>query len=414
MARCSAGFRHRSVICARTAWAWRSSGPPAREQPGVRHRLPRRARRRRRCGAAEPSVPDSSSSTPCLTTALRRYWWLAPNRGSLCEAVVTACARPARCDTPSPGPTIHGPDEGAEWPETPIDAHAPVMLQFSSGSTGRPKQIARTHAQPHVRARRADSGLGAQLHGSRSWRRALFAREWTDTQSCCPACGWARRSIRWPAMSGRPRPISSTARACQFSSRSRSCSARWRKPVFAGRPISRPCALCVSASAPDASEVQSPLPREVRHVRPPALRLDGDRHDQREPRRPTSSTRSNRWERRSTESWSTCSTMIAGAWRLARPESSPCRVRERSRGYAAAAASDQEAFHDGYFFTGDLGRKDADGRLYLVGRKKFVINKGGSRSIRGKWRKCSRAIRWSRKPRGGRALTVRRRSSERP
>jgi long-chain acyl-CoA synthetase len=38
---------------------------------------------------------------------------------------------------------------------------------------------------------------------------------------------------------------------------------------------------------------------------------------------------------------------------------------------------DQSAFKDGYFYSGDLGRRDAAGMLYLVGRKKFFINRGG-------------------------------------
>ena len=36
-----------------------------------------------------------------------------------------------------------------------------------------------------------------------------------------------------------------------------------------------------------------------------------------------------------------------------------------------------EAFRDGYFLTGDLGRFDESDKLYLVGRKKFFINRGG-------------------------------------
>lgn len=40
-------------------------------------------------------------------------------------------------------------------------------------------------------------------------------------------------------------------------------------------------------------------------------------------------------------------------------------------------ASDPEPFRDGYFLTGDVGRIDTHGYLYLVGRKTFFINKAG-------------------------------------
>jgi len=47
------------------------------------------------------------------------------------------------------------------------------------------------------------------------------------------------------------------------------------------------------------------------------------------------------------------------------------------RAYPGRDDINPEAFRDGYFFTGDVGRIDERGRIALIGRKKFFINKGG-------------------------------------
>jgi long-chain acyl-CoA synthetase len=46
-------------------------------------------------------------------------------------------------------------------------------------------------------------------------------------------------------------------------------------------------------------------------------------------------------------------------------------------GYSDMEELNREAFRDGYFHTGDLGRLDEEGRLYLTGRKKLLIEVGG-------------------------------------
>jgi long-chain acyl-CoA synthetase len=46
-------------------------------------------------------------------------------------------------------------------------------------------------------------------------------------------------------------------------------------------------------------------------------------------------------------------------------------------GYADAEEANREAFREGRFFTGDLGRLDSDGLLHLEGRKKLLIEVGG-------------------------------------
>jgi long-chain acyl-CoA synthetase len=48
-------------------------------------------------------------------------------------------------------------------------------------------------------------------------------------------------------------------------------------------------------------------------------------------------------------------------------------------GYFNHPADTAGAFHDGWYVTGDLGKQDERGRLYLTGRKPILINVGGKK-----------------------------------
>lgn len=52
-------------------------------------------------------------------------------------------------------------------------------------------------------------------------------------------------------------------------------------------------------------------------------------------------------------------------------------------GYEDDAEANRNAFHDGWFRTGDLGRLDQDGNLFVTGRLKEMINRGGEKILPG-------------------------------
>ena len=52
-----------------------------------------------------------------------------------------------------------------------------------------------------------------------------------------------------------------------------------------------------------------------------------------------------------------------------------------TEGYLDDPIANQEAFRDGWFHTGDIGRIDRDGFLFIAGRKKEMISRGGKRIL---------------------------------
>lgn len=266
--------------------------------------------------------------------------------------------------TPSPGAFDAG-----------VDPDAPVMYQFSSGSTGRAKRIARTHANllfelssfaRTLNISSADRFLGvAPFSHVNGLMRSMLASIHAGA-TLYPVARFERQAVadiveqeRISVFIAVPFMFAMLARA-----------------NFRTRPDFSSLRLCVSASAPLPKAISAEFHRKFAlYVR----QLYGSTETG------TISVNVGADVARTLES---VGTPLPGVevevymddGRIAETgEVGELAIKSPAaiRAYVGLAELNKDVFRNAYFFTGDLGRRDANGLLYLVGRKTSFINRGG-------------------------------------
>jgi long-chain acyl-CoA synthetase len=265
--------------------------------------------------------------------------------------------------------------EGGRFPDLAVvEPTAPVMYQFSSGSTGRPKRIARTHRNLIVELKSLVQTLGitsedrfigvtpfSHVNGlMRSMMTSLFAGA-----TLYPVARFDRHAAvemienhRISVFIGVPFMFGIMARTNYG-----------RSPDFSRLRV------CVSASAPMPAELNRQFHEKFgMYVR----QLYGSSE---------TGTISVNMRADVGDSLESVGKPTAGVEvEICSDDGEVLRVNEVGEIAVESGAATQSygceeldsgTFRNGYFLTGDLGRKDHDDLLYLVGRKKLFINKGG-------------------------------------
>jgi long-chain acyl-CoA synthetase len=308
------------------------------------------------------------SGASCLITSL--------HFAALCHQVLSACHSPCTLLVLEDQKEAGGAGSiTLARPVIEVDPSAPVMYQFSSGSTGRPKRIARTHANLlceldsliqalHITEKDRFLGVAPFSHVNGLMRSMMVSLRAGAT--LYPLAKFERQAVadliegsRLTVCIAVPFMFGILAKA-SFGRRADFSSLR----------------LCVSASAPMPARLNREFhERFGMYVR----QLYGSTETG------TISVNVSPDIERSLES---VGIPIAGVQvevftedrRIANDDEtgevavkSPAAIKS----YDAADDVNKDVFQNGYFFTGDLGRKDKNGLLYLLGRKRLFINKGG-------------------------------------
>jgi long-chain acyl-CoA synthetase len=291
----------------------------------------------------------------------------------LVEAVLPNCQRPCRALWAEEWTATTAAAPAADLPQ--VDPHSPAMHQFSSGSTGRPKRISRTHANLMF-----ELGSLRQSLGSGPEDRFIGVAPFSHVNGLTRSMLSSLRAgaALYPIPKYDRQVVAETieheritvfiAVPFMFSTLAQT---HFRQP-----PDFSSLRLCVSASAPMPRKF-NPLFREKfgQFVR----QLYGSTE---------TGTISVNLLPDVSDTLESVGTPIAGVRvEVFLDDGQPAAPGEMGEFAIASPAAitaydglpeaNRESFRNGYFFIGDLGRKEADGTLYLVGRKKFFINKGG-------------------------------------
>ncbi|UCF37015.1 MAG: acyl--CoA ligase [Acidobacteriota bacterium] len=295
---------------------------------------------------------------------------------SLCQEVVhlSAC-KPGVVTTAETGGLNRSADTEAGFSPITMEADAPVMIQFSSGSTGAPKRIARTHAnllfeldslRKTLSIRKEDRFLGVAPFSHVNGLVRTMLLSMTSGATLVPL----RKFERQRAVRALVDERISVFIAVPFMF---SVLAQMR---LSGRPDFSALRLCISASAPmpenlnrdfaakfglyvrqlyGSTETGS-ISANLEYDPEPSLRAVG---------KPVQGVE--------------VSVYLDDGSLAAPGEMGEFGVRSPGvvGGYLDLPELNRVTFREGYFLTGDLGRKEEDGTLFLLGRKKFFINKGG-------------------------------------
>lgn len=262
----------------------------------------------------------------------------------------------------------------AAWQPPSLDPEAPVMFQFSSGSTGTPKRIARTHTQilweldaltQTLRHTPDDRFLGVAPFSHVNGLMRTMLSSFRAGAALYPA---QFERLRVAELIARERLTVFIAVPFMFITLAQT--------RFEQTPDFSSLRLCISASAPFPTKYNLEFFQKfglyVRQLYGStetgtmSVNLSTDIADTLDsvgaPLPEVSFAIVNDDHHR-------VDTGIIGEVIV----SSPCAIR----GYDGLPELNAKVFHDGFFYTGDLGKLDAQGRLSLQGRIKFLINKGG-------------------------------------
>ncbi len=290
---------------------------------------------------------------------------------ALCESVIPQAATPCALLLREAWDTLPAP---GEWLPPQVSPDSPVMFQFSSGSTGTPKRIARSHAQllmeldalvstlgivpedrflgvapfSHVnglvRTMLTSFRAGATLFPAtfeRHHAAELIERERLTVFIAVPFMFITLAQTRYE-------------HTPDFSSLRLVVSASAPLPNKFNREFHRKFGIYIrqlygstetgTMSVNLSEDIENTLDSVGTPLRGVAFDIVDDTHHR-------------------VSRGTTGEVIVSSPWAI--------------DGYADLPELNAEQFRDGYFFTGDLGYLDDAGRLYLQGRIKFLINKGG-------------------------------------